>query len=85
MVVFVFGVLDPFAVVVAFGAFVTFAVVFVVFGDGVALAAFGAFGDDTFAGAGPFPFEAASSGASVRHRTIAVPTVILAMRMVSPR
>ena len=35
--VFVFGVLDPFAAVVTFGAFVTFAVVFVVFGDGAAL------------------------------------------------
>jgi hypothetical protein len=78
VVVFVFGALDPFAPVVTFGAFVTFAVVFGVFGDGVALAAFG---DDTFTGAGPFPFEAASSGASVRLRTIAVPTVIVTMRM----
>jgi len=84
VVVFVFGALDPFAAVVALGAFVTFAVVFVVLGDGVALGAFGAFGDDTFGGAGPFPFAAAASGASIRHRTIAVPPVILTLRMGLP-
>ena len=50
--VVVFGVLEAFAVVVTFGAFVTFAVVFAVFGA-VAFGAFGAFGDETFTGAGP--------------------------------
>jgi hypothetical protein len=79
VVVFALGVLDPFAVVVTFGAFVTFAVVFVVLGDSVGL---GAFGDDTLTGAGPFPFAAAACGANVRHNTIAVPSVIRRMRMV---
>jgi hypothetical protein len=79
--VVVFGVLDAFAVVVPFGALVTFAVVFVVLGDGVDLGAVGAFEDETFVGAGPFPFEAASIGASARQRAIAVPTVILTKRI----
>jgi hypothetical protein len=81
----VFGLLDVFAAVALFGACVTFAVVFVVLGEGVALTAFGAFGEETFAGAVPFPFWAASIGASVRHRHMTVPTVIGTTRMGSPR
>ena len=69
-------------VVVTFGVFVAFAVVFDVFGDAVAV---GACEDETLVGAEPFPFEAASIGASVRHSTIAVPAVISTMRMLSPR
>jgi hypothetical protein len=78
-VVVVFVGPDPLVVVVTFGPFVVFAVV--VLGDGVDLGAVGAFEVETFTGAGPFPFEAAAIGASVRHRTIAVPTVISVMRM----
>jgi len=63
---------------VALGAFGNFAVVVVAFGDGAAL---GAFGADTFTGAGPFPLGAASSGANARLMAIAVPTVILTIRM----
>jgi hypothetical protein len=65
---FALGELEADAVVAPFGAFGAFAVVF---GDGETL--------ETFTGA--FPLGAASIGASVRDRAIAVPAVIPAMRI----
>jgi hypothetical protein len=67
----------------AFGALVTFAVVTLgAFGAVGVFAVFGVFVEEAFAGDAPLgPFCAASSGASTRVRTIAVPAAIFTKRM----